>query len=62
MNLQSTEYTTYTKQRVKDTYPIYQLGWFPDFPDADNYLTPVPDRGQLRPRALLRSEGHQPTL
>jgi peptide/nickel transport system substrate-binding protein len=37
-NVQSTEYTTYTKERVKDTYPIYQLGWFPDFVDADNYL------------------------
>ena len=40
VNLQSTEYTTYSKQRVKDAYPVYQLGWFPDFPDADNYLTP----------------------
>lgn len=40
VNLQSTEYTTYTKERVKDSYPLYQLGWFPDFSDADNYLTP----------------------
>lgn len=38
VNVQSTEYTTYTKERVKDTYPIYQLGWFPDFADADDYL------------------------
>ena len=21
-------------------YPVYQLGWFPDYSDADNYLTP----------------------
>jgi peptide/nickel transport system substrate-binding protein len=40
VNLQSTEYVTYTKQRVLDTYPAYQLGWFPDYADADNYLTP----------------------
>lgn len=40
MNLQSTEWNTYNKERVADTYPVYQLGWFPDFPDADNYLTP----------------------
>jgi peptide/nickel transport system substrate-binding protein len=40
VNVQSTEYTTYTKERVADAYPIYQLGWFPDFPDADNYLSP----------------------
>jgi peptide/nickel transport system substrate-binding protein len=40
VNLQSTEWVTYSKERVADAYPIYQLGWFPDFPDADNYLTP----------------------
>ncbi len=45
VNLQSTEWVTYTKERVADAYPLYQLGWFPDFPDADNYLTPffLPD-------------------
>ena len=40
VNLQSTEWVTYTDERVADAYPLYQLGWFPDFPDADNYLTP----------------------
>jgi peptide/nickel transport system substrate-binding protein len=40
VNLQSTEWVTYTDERVRDAYPLYQLGWFPDFPDADNYLTP----------------------
>jgi peptide/nickel transport system substrate-binding protein len=40
VSLQSAEWTTYSKERTKDSYPIYQLGWFPDFPDADNYLSP----------------------
>jgi peptide/nickel transport system substrate-binding protein len=40
VNLQSTEYVQYSKDRVADTYPAYQLGWFPDYSDADNYLTP----------------------
>jgi len=40
VNLQSTEWVTYSKQRTQDAYPIYQLGWFPDYPDADDYLTP----------------------
>lgn len=40
VSLQATEWDSYSKERVKDTYPIYQLGWFPDFPDADNYLSP----------------------
>ncbi|MEA5453124.1 ABC transporter substrate-binding protein [Sinomonas sp. JGH33] len=40
VNLQSTEWVTYSKDRTKDVYPMYQLGWFPDFSDPDNYLTP----------------------
>lgn len=39
VDLQSTEWVTYQKSRVTD-YPAYQLGWFPDYSDADNYLTP----------------------
>lgn len=40
VNLQSTEWVQYSKDRVADVYPAYQLGWFPDYSDADNYLTP----------------------
>jgi peptide/nickel transport system substrate-binding protein len=40
VNLQSTEWVTYAKERTADAYPAYQLGWFPDYSDADNYLTP----------------------
>ncbi|MEU7766404.1 ABC transporter substrate-binding protein [Nocardia sp. NPDC049190] len=40
VNLQSTEWVTYQKERARDAYPLYQLGWFPDFPDPDNYLAP----------------------
>jgi len=30
----------YSKDRTADVYPMYQLGWFPDYSDADNYLSP----------------------
>jgi len=40
VNLQSTEWVQYSKDRTSDVYPTYQLGWFPDYSDADNYLTP----------------------
>jgi peptide/nickel transport system substrate-binding protein len=40
VDLQTTEWVQYTKQRTADAYPAYQLGWFPDYSDADNYLTP----------------------
>ncbi|PPL14225.1 ABC transporter substrate-binding protein [Microterricola pindariensis] len=40
VNIQSTEWVQYSKDRVADLFPAYQLGWFPDYSDADNYLTP----------------------
>ncbi len=40
VTLGSALYTTYSTARVHDTYPIYQLGWFPDYVDADDYLSP----------------------
>ncbi|MCI1832528.1 MAG: ABC transporter substrate-binding protein [Bifidobacterium sp.] len=45
VDLQQTEWTQFNKERVvtKDSdgsYPAYQLGWFPDYSDPDNYLSP----------------------
>ncbi len=40
VDLQSTEWVTYSEEYPADSYPVFQLGWFPDFPDADNYLSP----------------------
>ena len=45
VDLQSTEWTQYSKDRVvtedsDGVYPAYQLGWFPDYSDPDNYLSP----------------------
>lgn len=40
VNLQSTEWVQYAQDRSADLYPLHQLGWFPDYSDADNYLSP----------------------
>ena len=40
VDLQTTEWVQYSEQRTADAYPAYQLGWFPAYSDADNYLTP----------------------
>ncbi|MDD9347673.1 MAG: ABC transporter substrate-binding protein [Mumia sp.] len=68
VDLQSAEWTTYNEERVKDTYPVYQLGWFPDFPDADNYVTPFFDKDNFignhyenpKMTALLAAERTEP--
>ncbi len=45
VTLKSTEWDAYTEAAFgageapgDGSYPAYQLGWFPDYPDADNYL------------------------
>lgn len=40
VSLQSTEWVQYTVDYRSDVYPVFQLGWFPDYSDGDNYLTP----------------------
>lgn len=40
VTLGSTEWTQYAQDRRNDVYSVFQLGWFPDYSDADNYLTP----------------------
>ncbi|PJM72656.1 peptide ABC transporter substrate-binding protein [Bifidobacterium primatium] len=45
VDLQQTEWTQYQKERVvtdssDGVYPAYQLGWYPDYSDPDNYLSP----------------------
>ncbi|WP_236024378.1 ABC transporter substrate-binding protein [Bifidobacterium pluvialisilvae] len=46
VDVRSTEWTQYNKERVVSessdgAYPAYQLGWGPDFPDPDDYLSPL---------------------
>jgi peptide/nickel transport system substrate-binding protein len=37
VTLKSTEWSQYSEAAFTDKYPEYQLGWFPDYPDADDY-------------------------
>ncbi|UGT39925.1 ABC transporter substrate-binding protein [Nocardia yamanashiensis] len=57
VNLQSTEWVSYQKERARDAYPIFQFGWFPDYPDADDYLTPF-----FAPNNMLQSHFEDPRI
>ena len=37
VTLESTEWNQYQEAALTDKYPSYQFGWYPDYPDADNY-------------------------
>jgi peptide/nickel transport system substrate-binding protein len=43
VTVKSTEWQEYQKAYKAGSYPVYQLGWFPDFPDPDNYSAPFLD-------------------
>lgn len=40
VTLKSTEWNQYSEAAFTDKYPQYELGWFPDYPDADDYTAP----------------------
>lgn len=40
VTLQSAEWSTYVVAATGGEYPFYFLGWFFDYPDADNYIQP----------------------
>jgi len=45
VTLQSAEWDAYSKAYPADQYAAFQLGWFPDYPDADDYLAPFYIKG-----------------
>ncbi|MFI6869732.1 ABC transporter substrate-binding protein [Nocardia sp. NPDC050406] len=57
VNLQSTEWVAYQRERARDAYPLYQMGWFPDFSDPDNYLTPF-----FAPNNFLQNHFENPAI
>ena len=40
VSLQSAEWTTYSAAALTNQYPVFLFGWFPDYPDADDYTGP----------------------
>ncbi len=38
VTLESTEWNQFSEAAFTDKYPTYQLGWFPDYPDPDDYV------------------------
>jgi len=44
VDIKGTPWATFRPAEQKGAYDVYGMGWFPDFPDADNYLAPFLDK------------------
>ncbi|MET9438896.1 ABC transporter substrate-binding protein [Streptomyces sp. NPDC006551] len=43
VTLEGTEWSKFRPAQKRGDYAVYGLGWFPDFPDPDNYVAPFLD-------------------
>ncbi|MCZ7461300.1 ABC transporter substrate-binding protein [Streptomyces sp. WMMC940] len=43
VTVKGTEWSEYRPAQKRGDYAVYGLGWFPDFPDPDNYIAPFLD-------------------
>ncbi|HZF91393.1 ABC transporter substrate-binding protein [Streptomyces sp.] len=44
VDIQGAPWSTFRPAGQKGEYEVYGMGWFPDFPDADNFLAPFLDK------------------
>ncbi|MFJ3585534.1 ABC transporter substrate-binding protein [Streptomyces sp. NPDC090127] len=43
VTVEGSEWSTFRPAQKRGDFPVYGLGWFPDFPDPDNYVAPFLD-------------------
>ncbi|MBT2505973.1 peptide-binding protein [Streptomyces sp. ISL-98] len=44
VTIEGTEWSKFRENQKRGEYAVYGMGWFPDFPDADNYVAPFLDK------------------
>lgn len=47
VTIEGAEWSTFRPAQKRGDYAVYGLGWFPDFPDPDNYIAPFLDKGNF---------------
>lgn len=56
VTVKGTPWETFRPAEQKGEYDVYGMGWFPDFPDADNYLAPFLDKDNFLGSPYANSE------
>ncbi|MYR42197.1 ABC transporter substrate-binding protein [Streptomyces sp. SID5910] len=47
VDIKGTPWEKFRPAELKGQYDVFGMGWFPDFPDADNFLAPFLDKGNM---------------
>ncbi|MFJ7198412.1 MULTISPECIES: ABC transporter substrate-binding protein [unclassified Streptomyces] len=47
VSVQGTPWAEYRPAQLRGDYAVYGMGWFPDFPDPDNFMAPFLDRNNF---------------
>ena len=47
IDIEGHPWSTYRPAGQEGEYDVYGMGWFPDFPDADNFLAPFLDENNF---------------
>ncbi|MFJ8078785.1 ABC transporter substrate-binding protein [Streptomyces sp. NPDC096176] len=47
VKIEGAEWSKFRPAQKRGDYAVYGLGWFPDFPDPDNYTAPFLDKGNF---------------
>ncbi|MFE9441537.1 ABC transporter substrate-binding protein [Streptomyces sp. NPDC006602] len=56
VSIEGAPWDTFRPAEQKGQYDVYGMGWFPDFPDADNYLAPFLDKDNTIGSPYVNSE------
>ncbi|MFK4102214.1 ABC transporter substrate-binding protein [Streptomyces sp. NPDC019531] len=56
VSIQGAAWATFRPAEQKGEYDVYGMGWFPDFPDADNYLAPFLDKDNFLGSPYVNSD------
>jgi peptide/nickel transport system substrate-binding protein len=56
VSIKGAPWATFRPAEQKGEYDVYGMGWFPDFPDADNYIAPFLDKDNFLGSPYANSE------
>jgi peptide/nickel transport system substrate-binding protein len=56
VDIKGTPWSTFRPAEKEGEYAVYGMGWFPGFPDADNYLAPFLDKDNFLGSPYANSE------